>query len=102
MKLPDVAAGRSAGYGLQHVYSNATTPYKRITPGAHGYVTAAVRKRAGHTSTKNTYEGRTTKPDYLVARYNTNVSAIEKGGWSDKHVMGQHYQKVAFCLIQRS
>ncbi|DBB16111.1 hypothetical protein WJX82_004381 [Trebouxia sp. C0006] len=75
---PDVLAGREQGHGLQRVYCNAKTPHESISPAAHGYATDQARKRANKISFKNTYEGRSTKPNSLVAQFGTNPKWIGK------------------------
>jgi len=74
--FPDVLAGREQGYGLQRVYCNAKTPYKSLSPAAHGYATDQARKRANRTSFKYTYEGRSTKLNSLVTQFGTNPKWI--------------------------
>jgi len=93
--FPDVLAGREQGYGLQRVYCNAKTPHKSISPAAHGYATDQARKRANRTSFKNTYEGRSTKPNSLVAQFGTNPKWIEKAGWfADLGAFDRNYERV--------
>ena len=81
MDFPDVVAGKDKGYGFQRFFCNPKSQYKSIPPSAHGYTTALAQKRAGRVSHKNTYEGRSTKPNSMVLQFNTDPKAIEHGGW---------------------
>ena len=54
------------------------------------------RKRAGRSSRYNTYEGRKTRPDMLVAQREADKGEILNVGWGKgRSVMTQHYQHVS-------
>ena len=82
MDFPDVVAGREKGYGLQRIFCNPKTQYKSITQSSHSYLTTMARKRAGRTSFKNTYEGRTTKPNSMVMDMDADPRAVERAAWN--------------------
>ncbi len=70
----------------------------------HGLATQKARTAAGYTSFKNTYEGRTTKPEVMVAKFNANLLSIEKVGWQPPGIMHKSYERVrassaASCLL---
>ena len=81
--------------GCNVFHCNAKTPHKSISPAAHGYATDPAQKRANRTSFKNTYEGRSTKPNSLVAQFGTNPKWIEKAGWfADLGTFDRNYERV--------
>lgn len=97
--MPDVQSGRKSGYMLPPIFCDEKAPYKRISAAAHGYGTGKARGAAGHTSLKNTYEGRTTKPNAMIATYDSNPHDIEMGGWaSHRGTSHKIYQKVQFNI----
>ena len=94
--FPQISEGRLKGYGLHPVYCSSAAPEKRVTPATHAYHTHKARHRTGRRALKNTYEGRVTKPNWLVARFGANKRSIEEVGWAaDRGTMGKHYCKVS-------
>ena len=80
VEFPGVVADKNKGYGLQRTFGNPNL------------ITQASRQQhmdmsqlllgnvlAGHL--KNTYKGRTTKPNSMVMKFNTDRKAIERAGW---------------------
>ena len=96
--MPNVLEGRQKGYGLAPVYCNASAPDKKVSPAVHAYHTHAARQRTGRIAQKNTYEGRVTMPNTLVAR-GADKKDIENVGWmQNRSTMHNHYLKVCWQL----
>ncbi|KAL0024452.1 hypothetical protein WJX77_005400 [Trebouxia sp. C0004] len=92
VSFPKVSEGRLKGYGLHPIYCNSYAPEKRVSPATHAYHTHQARHRTGRTAQKNTYEGRVTKPNMLVAKFGASKKAIEDAAWaSGRGTMGKHY-----------
>lgn len=96
--LPDVQSGRKSGYQLPPIFCSYLAPWKRSSAANHGYGCQKARNSAGYTAFKNTYEGRTTKPNVMVAKFDASLAGIEKAGWMPPGTMHKHYEKV--CNLQ--
>ena len=79
---------------LPPVFCANMASWMKMSAANHGYATQKARSVAGYTAFKNTYEGRTTKPNTMVATFDTDLASIEKGGWPPPGVMHRNYEKV--------
>ena len=99
VSFPQVSEGQLKGYGLHPIYCNSYAPENGVSPATHAYHTHQARHRTGRTAQKNTYEGRVTKPNMLVAKFGASKKAIEDAAWaSGRGTMGKHYCVVSAPL----